>query len=105
MRSPTATSSVAVVVLQFGDLDRRLALAADVDERHLRPDRDDRALDGLALLDALRLDRRLEHRGEISSSARSRPNYTRAGAIAVQREMTTWNCPLLSVTLSSFVPR
>ena len=55
----------AVVVLQFVDLDRGLALAADVDERHLRADRDDRALDGLALLEALRLERRLEHRGEI----------------------------------------
>ena len=55
----------AVVVLQFGDLDHGLALAADVDERHLRADRDDRALDGLALLEALRLERRLEHRGEI----------------------------------------
>ena len=56
---------LAVVVLQLGDLDRRLALAADVDERDLRADRDDRALDGLAALDALRFDRRLEHRGEI----------------------------------------
>ena len=56
---------IAVVVLQFGDLDRGFALAADVDERHLRADRDDRALDGLTLLEALRLERRLEHRGEI----------------------------------------
>ena len=55
----------AVVILQLGDFDRGLALAADVDERHLRADRDDRALDGLAPLEALRFDRRLEHRGEI----------------------------------------
>ena len=55
----------ALVVLQFGDLDRRLALAADVDKRHLRADPDDPALDGLALLDTLRFDRSLEHRGEI----------------------------------------
>ncbi len=55
----------AFVVLQFGDLDQGLALAADVDERHLRADRDDRALDGLTLLDVLRLERSLEHRGEI----------------------------------------
>ena len=46
MRSPTATSS-AVGVLQFGDLDERLALATDVDERHLRADADDRPLDRL----------------------------------------------------------
>ena len=56
---------IALGVLQFGDLDRRFALAADVDKRHLRADRDDRALDGLALLDALRLERSLEHRGEV----------------------------------------
>ena len=55
----------AVVVLQLGDVDCGLALAADVDERDLRADRDDRALDGLPLLEAPRLARRLEHRGEI----------------------------------------
>ena len=56
---------LAVGVLQLGDLDRRFALAADVDEGHLGPDRDDGALDGLPCLEALRLERRLEHRGEI----------------------------------------
>ena len=56
---------IAVGVLQFVDVDRGFALAADVDERHLRADRDDRALDGLALLEALRFERSLEHRGEI----------------------------------------
>ena len=56
---------IAVGVLQFVDLDHGLALAADVDERHLRADRDDRALDGLTPLEALRLERSLEHRGEI----------------------------------------
>ncbi len=55
----------AFVVLQFGDLDHGLALPADVDERHGRTDPDDRAFDRLALLDALRLGRSLEHRGEI----------------------------------------
>ena len=52
-------------VLQFVDLDHGLALAADVDERHLRADCDDRALDGLTPLEALRLKRSLEHRCEI----------------------------------------
>ena len=46
----------AIGVLQFVDIDDRLALAADVDERHLRADRDDPALDGLPLLDAFRLE-------------------------------------------------
>ena len=65
MRSPTATSRSPSVVLQFVDLNRGFALAADVDERHFRANRDDRALEGLALLEALRLDRSLEHRGEV----------------------------------------
>ena len=55
----------AVAVLQLGDVDDRLALAADVDKRHRRPDGHDGALDGLALLELLRLLRRREHRGEI----------------------------------------
>ena len=55
----------AVGVLQLGDVDLRLALAADVDERHLRADRDDRAFDGLPSLEAPRLKRRLEHGREI----------------------------------------
>jgi hypothetical protein len=56
---------VSLVVFQFGELDRRLALAADVDERALGPDRDNRALDRLPGLEALRFDRGLEHRGKI----------------------------------------
>src|SRR6185503_10747395 len=55
----------ALVVLQFADVDLGFALAAHVDERHLGADRDDRALDGLALLVVLRLQRSLEHGGEI----------------------------------------
>src|SRR6202008_4143685 len=55
----------ALGVLQFGNLDQRFALATDVHEGHVRTDRHDRALDGLTLLDALRLNRSLEHRGEI----------------------------------------
>ena len=56
---------IALVVLQLVDLDRGFALAADVDKRHLRADRDDRAFDGLTPVDALRLVRSLEHRGKI----------------------------------------
>ena len=56
---------IAIGVLQFVDFDRGFALAADVDERHLVANRDDGALDGLALLEALRLERSLEHRGEV----------------------------------------
>ena len=37
-----------VIVLQFGDVEDRFALAADVDERHLGADADDGALDRLA---------------------------------------------------------
>src|SRR4029077_13105222 len=54
----------AVLVLQLGNLDRRLALAADVDEGDLGPDPDDQALDRLSPVEPLRLGRRLEHRGE-----------------------------------------
>ena len=39
--------------------------AAHIDESYVWTDRDDRALDGLPLLDAFRLERRLEHRGEV----------------------------------------
>ena len=55
----------AVGILQLRDLDRGFTLAADVDERHLRSDRDDGSLDGLPLLETLRFERRFEHRGEI----------------------------------------
>ena len=55
----------AVGVLQLRDIDLRLALAADVDERHLRAERDDGALDGLATLESAGLDGRLEHCREI----------------------------------------
>jgi hypothetical protein len=56
---------IALGVLQFVDFYRGFAFAADVDERHLRANRDDRALDGLALLEALRFERSLEHRSEV----------------------------------------
>ena len=46
---------IAIVILQLVDVDHRLALAADVDQRRFRADGDDGAFDGLALLDALRL--------------------------------------------------
>ena len=65
MRSPTATSSFAVGILQFGEIDRRFALAADVDERDVLADADDPAFDRLTSVDPLRLQRRLEHRREI----------------------------------------
>ena len=39
----------AVVVLQFVDVDFGFALAADVDERRFRANRDDGAVDGLPL--------------------------------------------------------
>ena len=55
----------AVGVLQLGDVDDRLALAADVDECHRRPDGDDGALDGLTLVVLPGLRGRREHRGEI----------------------------------------
>ena len=56
----------AVRVLQLADVDHGFALAADVDERHLRANRDNPALDGLTLLElpGLLAGRR-EHRGEI----------------------------------------
>ena len=56
---------VAVGVLQFGQVDLGLGFAADVDEGHLRAERDDGALDGLASIELARLDGRFEHRGEI----------------------------------------
>jgi hypothetical protein len=55
----------ALLVLQLGNFDQGLALPADIDERNLRADRDDGALDGLAFPDMFRLKRRLEHRGEV----------------------------------------
>ena len=55
----------AVGVLQFGDSHDGLTLAAHVDERHLQADRDDPALNELALIEALGLDRSLEHRGKV----------------------------------------
>src|SRR5439155_21008092 len=55
----------AVVVFQLGEVDRRLPLAADADERDLAANRHDRALERLALLDPLRFGRRLEHRSEV----------------------------------------
>ncbi len=65
MRSPTDTSTSTVGVLQFREVDLGLAFAAHVDEGHLRAERDDGALDGLAPIELARLDGRLEHRGEI----------------------------------------
>ena len=56
---------VAVGVLQFRQVDLGLAFAAHVDEGHVRAERDDGALDGLAPLELARLDGRLEHRCEI----------------------------------------
>ena len=56
---------IAIGVLQLLDLDLGFTLAADVHERHFGADRDDRALDGLTPLEALRFEGRLEHRGEI----------------------------------------
>ena len=56
---------VAVGVLQLLDLNLSFTLAADVHERHFRAERDDRALDGLTPLEALRFEGRLEHRGKI----------------------------------------
>ena len=56
---------VALGVPQFANLDRGLALAADVHERHRRADGHDGALDRLTLLEALRLERRFEHRRKI----------------------------------------
>ncbi|HYJ96195.1 MAG TPA: hypothetical protein VEV86_16295, partial [Vicinamibacterales bacterium] len=44
-----------LVVFELGNVDFRLALASDVDERHFGADRDDGALDGLTLLETLRL--------------------------------------------------
>ena len=56
---------VALGIPQLADLDRGLAFAADVHERHRRADGHDGALDGLTLLEALRLQRSFEHRGKI----------------------------------------
>ena len=56
---------LAIRVLQFVDFYRGFALAADVDEGHLRANGDDRALERLAFLEALRFRRSLEHRGEV----------------------------------------
>jgi hypothetical protein len=47
------------------DLDRGLALAAHVDERHLGADGDDRPFDRLALVEPSRLERSLEEAREI----------------------------------------
>ncbi len=55
----------AVLVLQLVELDDRLALAADVDERRVGADRDDRAFDGLPALETLGFDRRFEQGGEV----------------------------------------
>ena len=54
-----------LVVFQVSRLDHGLALAADVDQRGIRPNRHDRPLNGLAAREAPVLDRRLEHGGEI----------------------------------------
>jgi hypothetical protein len=54
-----------ILVFQLVEFDRGLALAADVDERDLGANRDDGALDGLAILETLGLNRRLEQRGKV----------------------------------------
>ena len=51
--------------LKLGDVDLGFALAADIDESHLGPNRHDAAFDGLAPGELARLDRRFEHRREI----------------------------------------
>src|SRR4030095_4893354 len=56
---------VAVVVLELGKIDLRLALSSDADEGHFRTECDDGPLDGLAPLKSTRLDGRLEHRCEV----------------------------------------
>jgi hypothetical protein len=55
----------SILIGELLDVDGRLALAADVDERHLRSDRDDRPFDRLPLVEPLRLQRGLEHPREI----------------------------------------
>ena len=65
MRSPTATSSTPSSSFSSATSIVGLALPADVDQRHFRPDRDDRPLDGLTLRDALHLERRFEHRAKV----------------------------------------
>ena len=56
---------VAVVVLELGKVDLRLALSSDADEGHVRTERDDGPLDCLAPLESTRFEGRLEHRREI----------------------------------------
>jgi hypothetical protein len=55
----------AVRVLELGEVDDGFPLPAHVDERDLGTNRHDPAFEGLAVLEPLRLQRSLEHRGEI----------------------------------------
>jgi hypothetical protein len=65
--NPVANTDLerAIFVSQLIQPDRSFALGADVDERDVLADGDNRALDGLAGLEAPRLDGRLEHRRKI----------------------------------------
>ncbi len=56
---------VAVGVLQFREVDLGLGLPTHVDERHLRAEAHDGAIDRLAAVELPRLDGRFEQRGEI----------------------------------------
>ena len=56
---------VTVVIDQLREVDRRLALAADVDERDILRQRDDPSFDHLPPLVDHRLERLVEHRGEV----------------------------------------
>ncbi len=56
---------VAVCILQLLDVDLGFALAAHIDEGHLRTEPDDGPFDGLAARELPRLDGRLEHGSEV----------------------------------------
>ena len=56
---------VALVILQFLDVDDGFALASDIDERRFRTDGDDHTLDGLTPLELPQSFRGFEHRCEI----------------------------------------
>ena len=66
-RNPIANGDLenAPVIFQLVDGNRGFALAADVYKCDLRANRDNRPLDGLAFLNALRFDRSLKQCGEV----------------------------------------
>ena len=84
---------VSVRIRQLLDVDGRLALSADVDERDVRPDGHDGPLDRLALLVGDRLERLVEHPGEVLLFGRIWP-WALLGLVIAEHPVTPSEFPI-----------